>query len=94
MLSIRLSLLGVKRTLFQSMFGRQKLVPWNIQGGGKPGVWGSVAGRIVRHPLPTLLAGLIFFGALAIGVTGYKGGGFGGSTTAPAAATPRPDRRC
>ncbi len=27
---------------------------------------------------------MIFFGALAFGVTGYKGGGFGGSTTAPA----------
>ncbi len=84
LLSIRLSLLGVKRTLFKSMFGRQKLLPWNIQGAGKPGVWGSVAGRIVRHPVPTLLAGLIFFGALAFGVSGYKAGGFGGSTTAPA----------
>ncbi|HET7017554.1 MAG TPA: MMPL family transporter [Streptosporangiaceae bacterium] len=84
LLSIRLSLLGVKRTLFKSMFGRQKLLPWNIQGTGKPGLWGSVAGRIVRHPLPTLLAGLIFFGALSFGVFGYKGGGFGGSTTAPA----------
>jgi len=84
LLSIRLSLLGVKRTLFKSMFGRPKLLPWDIQGAGKPGVWGSVAGRIVRHPVPTLLAGLVLFGALAIGVSGYKGGGFGGSTTAPA----------
>ncbi len=84
LLSIRLSLLGVKRTLFMSMFGRPKLIPWDFQGAGKTGVWGSVAGRIVRHPVPTLLAGLIFFGALAFGVTGYKAGGFGGSTAAPA----------
>jgi RND superfamily putative drug exporter len=28
--------------------------------------------------------GLVFFGGLAIGVTGYKGAGFGGSTAAPA----------
>ena len=41
LLSIRLSLLGVKRTLFQRMFGRPKLLPWNIQGSGKPGVWGT-----------------------------------------------------
>ncbi len=84
LLSIRLSLLGVKRTLFKSMFGRPKLLPWDIQGAGKTGVWGSVAGRIVRRPVPTLLAGLIFFGGLAIGVAGYKAGGFGGTTAAPA----------
>ena len=83
LLSIRLSLLGVKRTLFQRMFGRPKLLPWDIQGTGKSGFWGTVAGRIVRHPVPTLLAGLIFFGALAIGVGGYKAAGFGGNTTAP-----------
>ena len=84
LLSVRLSLLGVKRTLFQRAFGRPKLLPWNIQGAGKPGFWGSVAGRIVAHPVPTLLAGLVFFGGLAIGVTGYKGAGFGGDTAAPA----------
>jgi RND superfamily putative drug exporter len=84
LLSIRLSMLGVKRTLFKSMFGRPKLLPWSIQGTGKAGVWGSVAGRIVRQPIPTLVIGLVVFGALAVGVTGYKAGGFGGSTTAPA----------
>ncbi|HVB45910.1 MAG TPA: MMPL family transporter [Streptosporangiaceae bacterium] len=84
LLSIRLSLLGVKRTLFQGAFGKPKLLPWDIQGSGKPGVWGTIAGRIVRHPVPTLLTGLAFFGALAIGVSGYKAAGFGGTTTAPA----------
>ncbi len=84
LLSIRLSLLGAKRTLFQAIFKRPKLIPLDIQGAGKPGVWGKVANRIVSHPLPTLLAGLIFFGALAFGVTGYKAGGFGGSTAPPA----------
>jgi len=84
LLSIRLSLLGFKRTLFKSMFGKAKLLPWDIQGAGKPGVWGSVAGRIVRQPIPTLLVGLVFFGALAAGVSWYKAGGFGGSTTPPA----------
>ncbi|HET9895865.1 MAG TPA: MMPL family transporter [Streptosporangiaceae bacterium] len=86
LLSIRLSLLGVKRTMFSSWFGRPKLLPWDIQGAGKPGVWGSVANRIVRRPVPTLVAGLVVFGALAVGVTGYVGGGFGGSTAAPPAS--------
>ncbi len=84
LLSVRLSLLGVKRTLFQRMFGRPKLLPWDIQGSSKAGFWGTISGRIVRHPVPTLLAGLVFFGGLAIGVTGYKAAGFGGNTAAPA----------
>ncbi len=84
LLSIRLSLLGAKRTLFQAWSGRPKLLPWDIQGTGKSGMWGKVAGRIVQHPVPTLLAGVICFGALAVGVTGYKGAGFGGNTTPPA----------
>src|SRR5215813_4398709 len=83
LLSIRLSLLGVKRTLFMRMFRRPKLLPWDIQGAGKTGLWGGIAGRIVRHPVPTLLSGLVFFGVLSIGVTGYKAAGFGGSTTPP-----------
>ncbi|HEY6793630.1 MAG TPA: MMPL family transporter, partial [Kineosporiaceae bacterium] len=64
LLSIRLSLLAVKRSLFRTWFGRPKLLPWSIQGSGRSGVWGRVAGRIVRHPLPTLLAGVIMFGGL------------------------------
>jgi putative drug exporter of the RND superfamily len=84
LLSIRLSLLAVKRSLFTSAFGKPKLLPWSIQGSGKPGAWGRVAGRIVQHPLPTLLAGVIFFGGLSFAVLGYKAGGFGGSTAPPA----------
>ena len=83
LLSIRLSLLAVKRSLFQAMFGRPKLLPWSIQGSGKPGVWGRVAGRIVQHPIPTLAAGLVFFGGLAFGVIGYTSAGFGGNTSPP-----------
>ena len=84
LLSIRLSLLAVKRTLFQSWFGRPKLLPWSTQGSGRPGTWGRIAGRIVQHPVPTLLAGVVFFGGLAFGVIGYSSGGFGGDTTPPA----------
>ncbi|HEX9034293.1 MAG TPA: MMPL family transporter [Streptosporangiaceae bacterium] len=83
LLSVRLSLLGVKRTAFQRLFGKPKLLPLDIQGSGKPGTWGKIASRIVRYPVQTLLVGLVFFGALSIGVTGYKAAGFGGSTTPP-----------
>jgi putative drug exporter of the RND superfamily len=84
LLSIRLSLLAVKRSLFQAMFGRPKLIPLSIQGKGGTGAWGQVASRIVRHPAPTLLAGVVFFGGLSFAVLGYTAGGFGGTTTPPA----------
>jgi RND superfamily putative drug exporter len=84
LLSIRLSLLAVKRSLFTAWFGKPKLIPWSIQGSGKPGLWGRIAGRIVQHPGATLLAGLVFFGGLAFAVLGYTAAGFGGTTTPPA----------
>jgi putative drug exporter of the RND superfamily len=83
LLSIRLSLLAVKRSVFAAVFGRPKLVPWSIQGRGGAGWWGQVAGRIVARPLLTLVAGLVLFGGLSFGVLGYTSGGFGGNTAPP-----------
>ncbi len=84
LLSIRLSLLAVKRTIFQRLFRRPKLLPWSIQGQGGTGIWGRVAGRIVRRPAITLAIGVVAFGALALGVLGYAAAGFGGTTSPPA----------
>jgi putative drug exporter of the RND superfamily len=83
LLSIRLSLLAIKRTLFKAWFGKPKLLPWSIQGSGKAGVWGRVAGRIVQRPGPVLIAGVVFFGGLSVAVIGYSSAGFGGDTSAP-----------
>ncbi len=83
LLSVRLSLLAVKRSVFRAVFGRPKLLPWNIQGSGKMGIWGRVAGRIVRHPAAVLIAGVVFFGALSLAVFGYTAAGFGGNTAPP-----------
>jgi RND superfamily putative drug exporter len=84
LLSVRLSLLAVKRTLFRELFGRPKLVPWTIQASGKTGTWGRVAGRIVTHPVATLAAGCVLFGGLSLAVLGYTAAGFGGNTIPPA----------
>jgi putative drug exporter of the RND superfamily len=81
LLSIRLSILSVKRSVFQAMFRRPKLVPWNIQVRASTGLWGRVAGRIVRRPALTLTTGVILFGALALGTLGYTASGFGGNTS-------------
>ena len=94
LLSLRLSLLAQKRTVFQRVFGKPKLLPWSIQGSGKPGTWGRIATRIVRHPVPTLVTGLVVFGGLAFAVLGYTASGFGGSTTAPAGSDSAAGQRC
>jgi RND superfamily putative drug exporter len=43
--------------------------------------WGRLAARIVRHPVPVLVAGVALFGALAAGLAGYTTGGFTNATT-------------
>jgi RND superfamily putative drug exporter len=84
LLSIRLSLLAIKRRTFLAVFRRPKLIPFSIQGqSGGAGMWGKIAGRIVRRPATTLIIGVVAFGAVALGVLGYAAAGFGGSTTAP-----------
>jgi RND superfamily putative drug exporter len=83
LLSIRLSVLAMKRAIFKRFFRKPKLLPWNIQGSGKSGIWGEVARRIVRHPAATLLTGVILFGGLAVAVFGYSPAGFGGNTAPP-----------
>ena len=68
-----------------AIFGRAVFWPSKTQAGtGKTGVWGRVSARIVSHPAPTLVAGLVVFGGLAFAVTAYTPAGFGGNTAAPA----------
>ncbi len=38
----------------------------------------------MRHPIPTLVSGIVVFGGLAFAVFGYTAAGFGGSTAPPA----------
>ena len=67
-----------------AIFGRAVFWPSKTQAGtGKAGVWGRVSVRIVRHPVPTLVTGLVVFGGLAFAVTAYTAAGFGGNTNAP-----------
>jgi RND superfamily putative drug exporter len=68
-----------------AIFGRAVFWPSKTQAGtGKTGVWGRVSVRIVSRPAPTLIAGLLVFGGLAVAVTAYTPAGFGGNTAAPA----------
>ena len=67
-----------------AIFGRAVFWPSKTQSGtGKAGVWGRVAVRIIRHPVPTLVTGLVVFGGLAIAASANTAAGFGGQTSAP-----------
>ncbi len=48
------------------------------------GIWGRLSSSVVKRPALVLSVGVIFFIALALGIPGYKAGGFGGNTTPPA----------
>jgi putative drug exporter of the RND superfamily len=68
-----------------AILGRRAFWPSNVGAGGqREGAWGRIAGRLVQHPGATLAVGVIVFLALAVGALGYKSGGFGGATSAPA----------
>jgi RND superfamily putative drug exporter len=81
MLSIGLTLLPA----LLAILGRRAFWPSKIVAGGQPdGAWGRLAVRLVKRPEATLAIGVIVFLALAVGALGYKSGGFGGDTGAPA----------
>ena len=68
-----------------AVFGRAAFWPSKTRAGtGKAGLWGRVATRVVRRPAIPLAIGVVVFGALAVAVTAYEPGGFGGSINAPA----------
>jgi putative drug exporter of the RND superfamily len=50
----------------------------------RPGLWGRVAARTVRHPVAVLCAGVAIFAALALAATAYKTAGLNRSTAVPA----------
>lgn len=64
-----------------AIFGRATFWPARPKPGpAKEMLWGRVAERVVRRPVVTLIAGLVLFGALAAGLTGYRTGGLTSST--------------
>ncbi|HVT70631.1 MAG TPA: MMPL family transporter, partial [Trebonia sp.] len=68
-----------------AIFGRAAFWPSKHRPGGETtGVWGRIAGRLVRRPAVALTIGVIVFGALSAAVTAYSSAGFGGQVTAPA----------
>ena len=68
-----------------AVFGRAAFWPSKTRAGtGKAGLWGRIATRIVHRPAVPLAIGVVVFGALAVAVTAYEPGGFGGTISAPA----------
>ena len=65
------------------VFGRAVFWPREPTGPAAEGLWVRLAESVVRHPVPTLIAGVVALGALAAVATGYQSSGFGGTTTGP-----------
>jgi RND superfamily putative drug exporter len=81
MLAIGLTLLPA----LLAILGRAAFWPSKIEfGAQREGAWSQIAGRLVQNPGVTLAIGIVVFLALAAGALGYRSGGFGGATTAPA----------
>jgi RND superfamily putative drug exporter len=67
-----------------AIFGRAAFWPTRPRPGeARDGAWGKIAARLIKRPALTLAAGLLLFGALALGALGYRSGGFGGAAGAP-----------
>ena len=68
-----------------AIFGKAAFWPSTPKPGtASAGAWGKIATRVVKRPAAALLIGLLAFGALSLGVIGYKSAGFGGTISAPA----------
>jgi RND superfamily putative drug exporter len=68
-----------------AIFGKAAFWPSKPKAGGETtGLWGRIAGRLVKRPAAALLIGVIVFGALSAAVTAYSSAGFGGQVNAPA----------
>jgi len=71
-----------------AIFGRAAFWPTRVVAGdNRRGLWGRVAGRLVRRPGVTLGIGVLVFVALASAALGYRSAGFGGATAAPAGSS-------
>ncbi len=68
-----------------AILGRRAFWPSKVRRGDqREGIWGKVAGTLVRRPKLTLLVGVVLFLGLAAGALGYSSGGFGGDQNPPA----------
>ncbi len=67
-----------------AIFGRAVFWPSNVhKPPKKSGLWGRIASKVVKKPLPTLVTGIVVFAVLAFSINGYYSSGFGGTTTSP-----------
>jgi putative drug exporter of the RND superfamily len=68
-----------------AIFGRAVFWPSNVRPGPRRvGIWGRVAGQVIRRPAVTIVVGIVLFGGLAFAVLGYTAGGFAGGANPPA----------
>jgi RND superfamily putative drug exporter len=66
-----------------AIFGRWLFWPTGV-GAGQPtiGAWGTLARRVASRPWPVLLAGVVLFAVLALGIRGFRTAGFASGPSA------------
>jgi putative drug exporter of the RND superfamily len=68
-----------------AIFGKASFWPSKTKvGTSSTGAWGAIATRVLKRPAVALTTGVVIFAGLSTFVSGYVGGGFGGSISAPA----------
>ena len=67
-----------------AVFGAAVFWPRGVSTAAREGLWVRIAEQVVSRPVPTLVAGVVVLGGLALAATGYHSSGFGGTTTGPA----------
>jgi RND superfamily putative drug exporter len=67
-----------------AVFGAAVFWPRGVPPAAREGLWVRIAEQVVSRPVPTLVAGVVILGGLALVATGYRSSGFGGTTTGPA----------
>jgi len=62
-----------------AVLGRAVFWPSKTRGHSEPkiGLWGRMADQVIKKPVLTLVAGVLIFGGLSLGIIGYKTTGFG-----------------
>jgi RND superfamily putative drug exporter len=67
-----------------AVFGRAVFWPTPVRHTDREGLWARLADVVIARPVVTLVAGVVFLGALALAATAYVSSGFGGTATGPA----------
>jgi RND superfamily putative drug exporter len=66
-----------------AVFGRATFWPRPVRPARREGLYARLADVVIKHPVTTLVCGVLFLATLGVFSSGYASSGFGGQTTGP-----------